>query len=62
MTDMVIAAAVCTSATASLIMNGGSIVGCQVANGGAPEGGGVYLSASNAAFTMNDGAHIIGCW
>ncbi len=47
---------------ASLIMNGGSIVGCQVANGGAPEGGGVYLSASNAAFTMNDGAHIIGCW
>lgn len=47
---------------ASLIMNGGSIVGCQVANGSAPEGGGVYLSASNAAFTMNDGAHIIGCW
>ena len=47
---------------ASLIMNGGSIVGCRVANGGAPEGGGVCLSASNAAFTMNDGAHIIGCW
>ena len=47
---------------ASLIMNGGTIVGCRVANGGAPEGGGVCLSASNAAFTMNDGAHIIGCW
>ncbi|MFR5293462.1 MAG: hypothetical protein ACLTF6_01470 [Clostridium sp.] len=30
---------------ASLIMNGGSIVGCQVANGGAPEGGGVCISA-----------------
>ena len=47
---------------ASLIMNGGSIVGCRVTQGGSPEGGGVCLSASNAAFTMNDGAHIIGCW
>ena len=47
---------------ASLIMNGGTIVGCRVANGGVPEGGGVCLSASNAAFTMNDDAHIIGCW
>ena len=47
---------------ASLIMNGGSIVGCRVTKGGSPEGGGVYLSASDAAFTMNDGAHIIGCW
>ena len=47
---------------ASLIMNGGSIVGCRVTQGGSPEGGGVYLSASDAAFTMNDGAHIIGCW
>ena len=49
------------SDSAALIMNGGSIVGCQVTNNRVPKGGGVYISNANASFTMNAGAHIIGC-
>lgn len=49
------------SDSAELIMNGGSIVGCQVTNNRVPKGGGVYISNANASFTMNAGAHIIGC-
>ena len=45
-------------AQGSLVMNGGSIVGCTTMNG---FGGGVFLKGENAQFTMNGDAAILGC-